>query len=148
VSTRPPRPQGTSWISPYLTVKDVAQAIEFYEKAFGFEKRDAFPGPDGKIVHASLIWQDCVIMLGPEGACESKTLTPATSGTSSPISLYIYTPDVDALFARATKAGAKEISAPQDAFWGDRICQLADPAGYTWCFATNVGDFDPSKAPW
>jgi uncharacterized glyoxalase superfamily protein PhnB len=36
---------------------------------------------------------------------------------------------------------------PEDKFYGDRVCALTDPSGYTWYFATNVADFDPSKAP-
>jgi uncharacterized glyoxalase superfamily protein PhnB len=33
-------------------------------------------------------------------------------------------------------------------FWGDRLCKLMDPDGIIWNFATNVADFDPSKAPY
>jgi PhnB protein len=36
---------------------------------------------------------------------------------------------------------------PQDMFWGDRMCNLLDPDGHSWSFATNVADFDPSKVP-
>jgi len=52
-----------------------------------------------------------------------------------------------ALYKRATAAGAVSKSPPQEMFWGDRVCQLTDPDGHSWTFATNVGDFDPSKAP-
>jgi uncharacterized glyoxalase superfamily protein PhnB len=135
------------WITPYLIVKDVATSIEFYQKAFGFEKRFAMPGEDGKIMHAEVIWQEGVIMLGPEASCGSKTYAPATSGTPTPVSLYIYVPDVDAFFARAKAAGATVKLEPQDQFWGDRICGLIDPNGHEWCFATNVREWDPSQAP-
>ena len=62
-------------------------------------------------------------------------------------SLYVYCEDVDALFARAVAAGAKAIKPPQDQFYGDRTCTVEDQDGYWWNFATNVADFDPSKAP-
>jgi uncharacterized glyoxalase superfamily protein PhnB len=35
--------------------------------------------------------------------------------------------------------------APQDMFYGDRVCTLVDPDGHIWYFATNVADFDPAK---
>ena len=59
---------------------------------------------------------------------------------ASPVGLYVYCDDVDALFARATAAGAQAKVPPQDTFWGDRMCQLVDPDGHTWNFATHVGN--------
>jgi PhnB protein len=146
MAKRPAKPSGASWLSPYLTVKDVDAALDFYQRAFGFEKRMSMPGPDGRTMHAELIFRDIVILLGPEGnQCPSKA--PVTTGIAPPIGLYLYCEDVDKLVARATAAGATAASPPQDMFWGDRVCQLRDPNGYTWNFATNVGDFDPSKMP-
>ena len=54
------------------------------------------------------------------------------------------------LLRKAAASGfryAKGDVAPQDMFWGDRMCKLTDPAGHVWNFATNVADFDPSKMP-
>jgi uncharacterized glyoxalase superfamily protein PhnB len=136
------------WLTPYLTVKDPDAALDFYQRAFGFEKRFAMPGPDGRTAHAEIGYRDAVIMLGPECVgTENPSKSPATTGVPSPVGLYVYCDDVDALFARATKAGAKAALPPQDMFWGDRMCSLTDPDGHGWSFATNVADFDPSKAP-
>lgn len=146
MSTRSPRPAGMPWIAPYLTVKDCTTAIEWYQKAFGFEKKFEMPGPEGKTVHAEVTWQEASIMLGAEGACGTETKSPKSSGTASPVSLYVYVPDVDAFFARAKSAGATVKMEPQEQFWGDRICALQDPDGHEWCFATNVKDWDPSKS--
>lgn len=145
MSNRPAKPAGMSWISAYLTVRDSDASLDFYQRAFGFEKKLAMPGPDGKTKHAEMTYRDGVIMFGPEGNCPTRT--PASSGIDSPIGLYIYCNDVDAAFARATAAGAQAVSPPTDMFYGDRICSLRDPDGYVWHFATNVADFDPSKAP-
>jgi uncharacterized glyoxalase superfamily protein PhnB len=137
-----------SWLSPYLIVKDAAAALDFYQRAFGFEKKLTMPGPDGRIKHAEMTWHDSVFMLGSEGDYEGRSYrAPATTGTPSPISLYVYCDDVDALYRRATAAGATGDSPPRDEFYGDRVCRLTDPNGYSWYFATNVADFDPSKAP-
>ena len=90
-----------------------------------------------------------MIMFGPVSAHSSEWAykPPAMSQVLSPICLYVYCDDVDAVYARATAAGAKTIKPLQDQFYGDRTCVLEDPDGYWWNFATNVADFDPTKAP-
>ncbi len=142
-SSRPPQ---MPWLSPYLTVKDAEAALDFYQRAFGFRKRNAVPGPDGKIMHAEMAWQDAVIMLGPEGGNGCPVGSPATLGIPSPVGLYVYCDDVDALYARAEAAGARVRMPPQDTFWGDRMCQLADPDGHTWNFATFRGQAQRATA--
>jgi uncharacterized glyoxalase superfamily protein PhnB len=132
---------------PMLTVRDADAALDFYQRAFGFEKRMAMPGPDGRTKHAEMVYRDQAIMFGPEGQPGCPARSPTTSGVPAPVGLYLYCDDVDTLCARATAAGAKTVSAPADMFWGDRMCNLTDPDGHVWCFATNVADFDPSKVP-
>jgi len=146
MAKRSPCPQGMSWLSPYLVVKDSDAALKFYQEAFGFEKKLAIPGPDGKTMHAEMVYRGMVIMFSPESPkCPGRC--PATSGVSCPIGLYLYYDDVDAQYRRATAAGAKGLKQPEDMFYGDRVCELSDPDGYSWWFATNVADFDPNKVP-
>jgi len=139
MSIRPSRPPHTPWLSPYLAVKDAEAALDFYRRAFGFETRNTMPGPDGKIGHVEMTWQEALIMFGPECAAGGQCKAPATLGVQSPVSLYVYCDDVDALFARAQAAGARGELPPQDMFWGDRMCKLIDPDGHTWHFATYTG---------
>jgi PhnB protein len=145
MSNRPAKPGNMPWLTPCLTVKDADAAAAFYEKAFGFEKRFSLPGPDGRTGHAEIAWRDGLVMIGPECAKE-KCKSPATTGQRPSSSIYVYCDDVAALFQRATAAGAVVETPLQDMFWGDRVCTLVDPDGYRWNFATNVADFDPSKA--
>jgi PhnB protein len=146
MANRPAKPSNMPWLIPCLTVKDADAAVAFYEKAFGFEKHFSMPGPEGRTIHAEVGWRDTAVMIGPE-CSEHPCKSPATSGIRPPNSLYVYCDDVDALFKRATAAGATVESPPKDMFWGDRSCTLIDLDGYVWSFATNVADFDPSKAP-
>jgi uncharacterized glyoxalase superfamily protein PhnB len=142
---RSAKPEYMSWVAPCLTVRDAAKALDFYQKAFGLRKREVYPGPDGKIMHAEVTWNDQVIMLGPE-CPQNQSKAPVSSGVSSPASLYLYCEDVDALYARATAAGAAGEMPPQDMFWGDRVGKVTDPDGYTWWFATHTGRTAPP--PW
>lgn len=137
---------GYSWISPYLLVNDVEAAVKFYEKAFGFNKKQMMPGPEGNIVHAELTYQGQTIMLGKAGAFGENIQPPIASGMKSPISLYVYCDEVDKFYDTAVTAGAKSLQAPDDTFWGDRMCCLQDSEGYIWHFATHTGELDIAKA--
>lgn len=148
MSQRSPKPADMPWIIPYLTVRDPAVSLSFYEKAFGFESRpeSCMKDKDGKIMHAEIRFRDGVLMFGPECASGEQGKAPANSGVASPVTLYLYCDDVDALAERARSAGAQIITEPTTMFWGDRMCALTDPDGHRWSFATNVADFDPVKA--
>ena len=139
VASQSGRPEMMPWITPYLTVRDVATALDFYEAAFGFERQAVHQGPDGTIMHARISWQDGSIMMGPEGAYGGTSQAPITSGVESPTTIYVYCGDVDALARQAESIGATLVFAPMDMFWGDRCCKLVDPEGYAWNFATFTG---------
>jgi PhnB protein len=144
---RPPRPSTMLWLTPALTVRDVDKAINFCVRAFGFEKGLTMPDKTGKTVHGELKYEgSTIVMFGREGAMDCPSKSPASSKTDCPIGLYVYCEDIDALYQRAKAAGATVVSEPKDMFWGDRVASFKDPEGYSWMFATNVADFDPSKA--
>jgi uncharacterized glyoxalase superfamily protein PhnB len=135
------KPPHMPTLSPYLVVKDADTSLAFYEKAFGFTKREAVPGPNGKTMHAEMTWNDAVIMFGSEGEYPNMPpmYAPATIGKSSPVGLYLYCDDVDATYQRAVAAGCKSLREPWDAFWGDRMCNVIDPDGHSWTFASWLG---------
>jgi uncharacterized glyoxalase superfamily protein PhnB len=146
--TKQAKPAESPWLVPYLIVKDSDESLDFYTRAFGFEKKMAMPGPDGKTMHAEMTYKDVMIMFSPEGSYGNPYKCPATSGTKSPMSLYLYTDDVDAFFKRAVAAGAKVEKEPADQFWGDRTCCLIDPNGFLWSFGTHTGktwEFKPGE---
>src|SRR6185436_12070959 len=63
----------------------------------------------------------------------------------SPVTIHIYVEDVDALVARAVKAGAKVTMPVEEQFWGDRYGKLEDPFGHHWSVATHVRDVTPEE---
>ena len=69
----------------------------------------------------------------------------AESMGSSPISLYLYVSDADAVFAQAVAAGAQVTMPLADMFWGDRVGQVKDPFGYLWMIATHKQDLTPEQ---
>lgn len=133
-----PVPPGFHTITPSLTVRNGAQAMEFYKKALGAEERMRMAGPDGKITHAELKIGDSIIFLNDEspamGSNSPQTLGGATGG------FYLYVEDVDNAFQRAIDAGGKSTCPVTDMFWGDRMGNFTDPYGYAWTLATHTQD--------
>jgi len=134
------RPPGVPWLSPYLTVRDARAALDFYARAFGFQRRSETKGDDDSLLHVEMSWQEALIMFGPEGAYGSPTRAPVSLGVHSPVGLYVYCDDVDTLWLKATTAGAQSEIPPTNMFWGDRMCKLIDPDGHVWSFATHQGE--------
>jgi PhnB protein len=138
-----PIPEGYHTVTPFMTVKDCARAIEFYKQAFGAEERGIAKDPSGKVMHAEIKIGDSVIMMGDE-CPEFGAVSPHTVGGSS-MGLHIYVADVDGAFARAVKAGAKVEMPVTDQFWGDRYGKLRDPFGHKWSIATHVKDMSSDE---
>jgi PhnB protein len=101
------------------------------------------PGPQGKLMHATLRIGDSPFMLTDEFP-ESGALGPkALKG--SPVTVHIYVENVDAAVAQAVEAGAKMTMPIADMFWGDRYAQLEDPFGHLWSVATHTRDLSPQE---
>ena len=136
--------EGYQTVTAALTVRNGAEAIEFYKKAFGAEEIMRVPGPDGKsLMHAEIQVGNSRIMLGDESPAMG-CLAPITLGGPGG-SLYVYVPDVDAAFERAVAAGAKALMPVTDMFYGDRFGQVEDPSGHRWGLATHVEDLSPEE---
>jgi len=133
-----PIPDGYHTLTPYLTVRDAARAIEFYNTAFGAVERGVAKGPDGRIMHAELKIGDSIIMLGDEYP-EFGALSPLSTGGVG-MGLHIYVDGVDAAFDRAVQAGAQVEMPVSDQFWGDRYGKLKDTFGHKWSIATHTKD--------
>jgi PhnB protein len=133
-----PIPAGFHAVTPSLIVRGAAEAIEFYKKAFGAQLRYRFDMPDGKVGHAEMVIDGSPVMLGEETPAWDAKSPQALNG--SPVTLWIYTKDADALMDRAVQAGAKVTMAIADQFWGDRIGGVTDPYGHQWVLATHQED--------
>ena len=138
-----PIPDGYHSITPYLIIKGAADAITFYETAFGATELFRMAQADGRIGHAEIQIGDSRIMLADEFP-EMKYLGPDTLGGSS-VSLLIYVEDVDAVFNQAIAAGALEQRPVEDKFYGDRGGSLVDPFGHVWHIATHTEDVSPEE---
>lgn len=136
-------PEGYYSLTPYLYIKGAGEAIEFYKKAFGATETLRMPGPGGRVMHAEVKIGNSILMLADENP-ERGAISPATLGGAG-ASIMFYTDDVDAVFKQALAAGAKELMAPMDMFWGDRMGSISDPFGHQWTIATHTEDVSPEE---
>jgi len=130
-----PQPPGYHSVTPYLALRGAARALDFYARAFG--ATEIMRIPMGELIgHAEIRIGDSVVMLADEMEGHAG---PQTLG-GTPVSLMIYTDDVDAMFARAIAAGATVKRPVENQFYGDRTGVLVDPYGHVWSIATHVED--------
>lgn len=138
-----PIPEGMHTLTPHLVCAGAADAIEFYKKAFNAVEGFRLPGPDGKLMHGSVMIGDSMLMLVDENA-EWGMLGPK-SLKGSPVTIHLSVQDVDAAVAQAVAAGATVTMPVADMFWGDRYGVLQDPFGHNWSVATHQRDLSPQE---
>jgi len=138
-----PIPAGYHTVTPYLTLNEATDAIEFYKDAFGAEERVRMEAPGGKIGHAELQIGDSIVMLS-DAFPQSTTRPPSELGGTT-AGAFLYVEDVDSVVNRAVKAGAQVTQEVEDMFWGDRFGSVKDPFGHVWSIATHVEDLTPEE---
>ena len=116
-------------IIPALAVADIEASVRFYSEVLGFDVQFTLPGPDGKLIHASVKRGDSTVMFG-----QLDPSNPHDQGKlGAGVALYATvadSEDIDAYFQRVKEAGATVVQEPTDQFWGNRDWIIADPDGY------------------
>jgi uncharacterized glyoxalase superfamily protein PhnB len=121
-------------IIPTLRYQDAPAAIDFLERAFGFERKAVY-GEGDVVHHAELTYGRGMVMLGSTGRGDPQFDTSRSSA-------YVIVADPDALHDRAKAAGAEITRELQDTEYGSREFSARDPEGNTWSFGT----YDPFAA--
>ncbi|MBY0423754.1 MAG: VOC family protein [Parvularculaceae bacterium] len=124
-------------VTPSLSYRDPRAAIDWLEKAFGFERAFVVVDDAGAVGHAELRHGDGVIMLGGEWSDDIRS--PATLGgkTTQVISVTLAA-GIDAHCAKARAAGAHILQDPEEQFYGARTYRARDPEGHIWTFRQNT----------
>lgn len=137
-------PEGYPRVTPYLHVAGASAAIDFYTEVFGATERMRMPGDTPESIgHAELQLGNSVIMLADEFP-DIGALGPKTIG-GSPVTIHVYVADVDDVFDKAVRAGARVLQETKDQFYGDRSGQFEDPFGHRWDVASHVEDVPPEE---
>jgi uncharacterized glyoxalase superfamily protein PhnB len=130
-------------ISPLLFYRDPRAALDFFERAFGFETRMMVETPDGGVVHSESAFDGHVVMV----------VGPPTHTGVSPLDIdgrqtgHVHVQlqgGLDALCERAREAGARIQREPADQPYGDRVFTCLDPEGHSWSFGQEVQAMAPA----
>jgi PhnB protein len=138
-----PIPDDYPRVIPSLVIDGAGPAIDFYRDVLDATERMRMDGPDGKVGHAELQIGESVFFVADEFP-EMGFVGPKKIG-GTPVTLMVFVEDVDATFARATKAGAKVTRPIENQFYGDRSGEFEDPFGHRWSIATHVEDVPPDE---
>lgn len=118
--------EGFHTITPYITVNQAPELIDFIKQAFGAEELFRGVGTAGGY-HCEMKLGDSMLMIG--GGLNFR-------GTPMPTNLWVYFSDVDAVYRRAIEAGATSLLEPQQMPYGERGAAVKDLAGNNWYLAT------------
>jgi PhnB protein len=133
-------PAGHHTVTPYVIVADARAAIDFYTRAFGAVQTSLHVDDTGKVRHAEVRIGDSPIMLAENFEFRGVSAAhPAAIGGRTSMHVYLYVPDVDALFGQAIAAGAGEVMPVTDQAYGERSGGVVDPFGHVWWIATYKG---------
>ncbi len=132
-------PEGLATVTPHLVVVSVQEALPFYERAFGAERRSVYPGASpGSVSHAEIRIGNASILLSDDTPTSSARSPEMLGGTTATLTLYVV--HADTAMERALAAGARLVMPLADMFWGDRYGMVRDPFGHLWAIATHKED--------
>ena len=132
-----PIPDGYPQVIPSLVIDGAAAAIAFYGDVLGTTPRPVWTGrtarsatPNCSSATRSSCWPTSSPTWGFAGRSRRRDAGDVERLRE----------DVDAVFARALTAGAKELRPVENQFYGDRSGQFEDPFGHRWSVGTHVED--------
>jgi uncharacterized glyoxalase superfamily protein PhnB len=125
----PTQPTGTQ-IIPYIFYRDVAAALDWLARAFGFTETMRVGTPRGG-VHGEMEFDGQVLMMG-QGSAEMPMMS-AIDAKGATQGVFIYLDGVDAQYERARAAGAEIHKPPQDLPYG-RSYTARDLECHPWFF--------------
>ena len=117
-----------------LGVRDLATAVEFYEKGLGFPRMES--PPEVAFFTLNGTWLG---LYGREALAEDATVPAEGHGFESfALAHNVHSEiEVDEVVAQAVKAGATLVKKPQKVFWGGYSGYFKDPDGHLWEVAYN-----------
>lgn len=130
-------------VFPYLRLRNAAEGIEFYKRAFGATEKFRLTEPSGRVGHAELEFGSFIVMLSDEYPEYGIQGPQAFGGTGSCVHLHV--DDVDALFNQAVAAGAEVVMPPRDMFYGERAAKVRDPFGHEWLLGSQIEEVSPEE---
>jgi len=134
--------------TPALFYLDPFAALDFLERAFGFERVLVLTDEHGNLAHSQMNFRGAAVMIGSEWSDDHRS--PASLGRKCTQTVHVALEDgIDAHCEQARAARAEILAEPDDQFYGDRTYRARDPEGHIWTFSQpvrRVGRAEAEKA--
>ena len=131
----------TDTILPHVVYRDVAEAVAWLSKTFGFMEHYRHGDPAGPVSGAQMHLGDAWIMLH---RVRAGSASPAQLGAGTQ-SLTVFIEDVEAHFHRTKAAGAKILEEPHETVYGEFQYAAEDLDGHKWLFSRHARDLSPDE---
>jgi uncharacterized glyoxalase superfamily protein PhnB len=128
-------------VLPHVMYQDVAGAIGWLSRAFGFTEHYRYGEPGGPVSGAQMNLGNAWIMLE---RAEEGSANPAQLGYGTQC-LTVFVEDVEAHYARARSAGAKILEDPHETVYGELQYAVVDLDGHRWLFSRHARDLSPEE---
>jgi uncharacterized glyoxalase superfamily protein PhnB len=128
-------------VLPHISYRDVAEAIVWLTRTFGFIEHYRYGEPDGEISGAQMHLGGACVMLK---RARKGSLSPAQLGYGTQ-SLTVFLDDVNAHFLRTKSAGAKIVEELHETVYGERQYAAEDLEGHHWLFSQHARDLSPDQ---
>jgi PhnB protein len=126
-----------------LRMRSAAEAVAFYERAFGAKEKYRLVEPSGRVGHVELDFGGTTIMMSDEYP-ELDIRGPESIGATT-CGIHLHVDDADAAIERAVAAGAKLLRPASDAFYGERSGTVRDPFGHEWNLGHEIEKVSPEE---
>ena len=127
-----------------LCYRNPKAALDWLEKAYGFEPAMIISDANGDIAHSEMRFGECLIMIGNEWTEDHKSPASIEGKNTQTVHVHLEE-DIDAHCERARKAGAAILMEPETQFYGDRSYRARDPEGHIWTFGQTVKQVSPEE---
>jgi len=128
---------------PYFCVRNAAEAIAFYQRAFGAREVLRLTEPGGRIGHAEVEIGGRIVMLSEEYP-EMGIRAPGPTD-KVPMILHLHVDDADETMRQAIAAGATVVRPAKDEFYGERSGRVRDPFGHEWLIGHQIEEVAPAE---
>jgi uncharacterized glyoxalase superfamily protein PhnB len=126
-------------ILPHVSYRNVAEAMVWLTRVFGFEEHYRYGVEDGQVSGGDMHMGAAHVMVRTRGGA-----TPAELGFGTQ-SLTVFVEDVEAHYARAKAEGARIMEEPHETEYGEFQYAALDLDGHHWLFSRHARDVDPEE---
>lgn len=120
-------------LTPVIIADAVEPGVAFWTDRFGFKVTNQVPGPDGKLIFASVEKDGIELMYQTRASVLEDQPASADDLDGHSVALFITVDDLDEV-ERAV-AGAPVVKARHETFYGSTEIYVREPAGNTVGFA-------------